>query len=100
KLLLCLGIGPNGGGDLAGAHVDGPGGPDTLQRVRGDEVTAPSELLRVLDRGVDKSLHLLRGHRVQHLLVVIDREHELHRSLLTGEASWTARTCPSPQDIP
>jgi hypothetical protein len=50
-------------------------------------VTALPELLGVLDRGVDKRPHLLLGHRVQHVFVVVDREHELHRILLAGESS-------------
>src|SRR5439155_1593903 len=56
QLLLCLGKGAGGGGDLAGADADGPGRPDPLQSVRGDVVAAPSDLLGVLDRGVDKRL--------------------------------------------
>src|SRR5216117_615425 len=85
-LLLCLDKGADRSGDLAGADADRPGRPGPLQSVRGDVVAAPSDLLGVLDRGVDKSLHLLLGHRVQHVLVVVDREHELHRIVLTGEA--------------
>src|SRR4029077_6198483 len=69
-----------------GADADGPGRPDPLQRVRTDVVAAPPDLLGVLDRGVDERPHLLLGHRVQHALVVVDLEHELHRILLTGQA--------------
>src|SRR4030095_10765999 len=97
QLLRCLGKGASGGGNLAGADADGPGRPGPLQSVRDDEVAAPFDLLRVLDRGVDKSLHLLLGHCVQHVLIVVDREHELHRILLTGEASGSSRP---PEDIP
>jgi len=86
QLLLCLDKGADGSGDLAGADTDRPGRPGPLQSVRGDVVAAPSDLLGVFDRGVDKSLHLLLGHRVQYVLVVVDREHELHRIVLTGEA--------------
>src|SRR5881628_1440853 len=84
QLLLRLGKGADGGGDLAAVDADGPGRPGPLQSVRGDVVAAPFDLLGVLYRGVDKSLHLLLGHRVQHVLVVVDREHELHRVLLIG----------------
>src|SRR5262245_3883482 len=86
QLLLCLGKGADAGGDLVGPDADGPGRPPPLQSVRDDVVSALSDLLGVLDRGVDKRLHLLLGHRVQHALVVVDREHELHRILLTAEA--------------
>src|SRR5437660_8050435 len=86
QLLLCLGKGAGGGGDLAGADADGPRRPGPLQSVRDDVVAAPSDLLGVLDRGVDKGLHLRLGHRVQDVLVVAGREPELHRILLTGEA--------------
>src|SRR2546429_3111754 len=86
KLLLCLGKGAGGSGGLTGADADGPGRPGPLESVRGDVVAAPSDLLGVLDRGVDQRLHLRLGHRVQHVLVVVDHEHELHRLLLTGEA--------------
>src|SRR5919106_1982461 len=85
QLLLCLGKGAGGGGDLAGADADGPGRPDPLQSVRSDVVAAPSNLLGVLDCGVDKGLHLLLGYHVQHVLVVVDHENELHRILLRGE---------------
>src|SRR6266851_7263436 len=81
-LLLRLRERAVGGGDLAGVDADGACRRGPLQSVRNDEVAAPSDLLRVLDRGVDESLHLLLGHRVQHLLVVVDDEHELHGNLL------------------
>src|SRR5213083_2415774 len=85
QLLLCLDKGADGRGGFTGAGADGPGRLGPLESVRGDVVAAPSNLLRVLDRGVDKRLHLLLGHRVQHVLVVVDHEHELHRNLLTGD---------------
>src|SRR5437660_6795202 len=104
QLLLCLDKGADRSGDLAGADADGSGRPGRLQSVRDDVVAAPSELLGILDRGVDESLHLLLGHRVHHLLVVVDREHELHRILLTGElldrSHLDAAGCRSRQDIP
>src|SRR5262249_35786446 len=71
------------GGDLAAVNTDGSGRPGPLQGVQDEVVAAPSDLLGVLDRGVDERLHLVLGHRVQHGLVVVDREHELHRMLLT-----------------
>src|SRR5712691_4248259 len=86
QLILCPGKGAGGSGGRSGAGPDGAGRPGPLESVRGDVVAAPSDLLGVLDRGVDKRLHLRLGHRVQHVLVVVDHEHELHRILLTGEA--------------
>src|SRR5262249_1597492 len=82
QLLLGLGKGADAAGDFPGLDADGPGRAGPFQSVRGDVMAAPLELLGVLDRGVDERLHLLLGHRVQHLLVVMDREHELHRILL------------------
>src|SRR5205823_7173435 len=99
QLLLCLDKWADGGGDVAGADADGAGRPGPLESVRDDVVAAPSDLLGILDRGVDKSLHLLLGHRVQHVLVVVDHEHELHRILLRGEA-FRGASCRSRQDIP
>src|SRR5262249_60326152 len=82
RLRLCLGTGAEAAGAFPGRDADGPGRAGPFQSVRGDVMAAPLELLGVLDRGVDERLHLLLGHRVQHLLVVMDREHELHRILL------------------
>src|SRR5262245_28633131 len=72
--LLCLGKRAGGGGNLAAADADGPCRLGPLQGVRGDVVAAPSDLLRVLDRGVGKGLPLLLGHRVERLFAVVDRE--------------------------
>src|SRR5262245_9040392 len=101
QLLFRLGKGAAGCGDLPGLDADGPSRAGPLQGVRGDVVAVPFELLGVLDRGVDERLHLLLGHRLQHLLVVVDREHELHRILLSALsgvalASFSRRYQPDP----
>src|SRR5262249_61332429 len=69
-------------GDLAVADPDGPGGPGTLQSVRGDVVAAAPELVAVVEGRIDEGLHLVPGQGVEHTFVVVDREQEPHGTLL------------------
>src|SRR5262245_6252508 len=82
ELLLRLGEGAVGRGDLAAVDPDSPGGLSALQGVRDDIVAALSYRLVVVEGRIDEGLQLALGHRVEHVLIVIDHEHELHLVLL------------------
>src|SRR5439155_245748 len=84
ELLRRLGEWTVRGGDRAAPDPDGPRGPRRLQRVRDDVVAAAPDLVVVVERGIDQGLHLHLGQGLEHVLVVVDHEHELHRILLTA----------------
>src|SRR5581483_5329074 len=98
QLLLRLREGPVGHRDLAAPDPDGPRGAGALERIGRDVVAAPADLVVVLERRVHQALHLLRRHVVQHLLVVVDQEQELHVILLAaGRSSLIGRTSMLPR---
>src|SRR5262249_36119633 len=95
ELLLRLGVGSVGRGDLAAVDPNGSGRPYALQRVRHDVVAAAPELIGVVEGRVDESLHLALGQCIEDFLVVVDRKHELHGLLLWRARAGQRGTCRS-----
>src|SRR5581483_5193171 len=84
QLLLGLGEGAVGGGQLAVSDPDGGGARDRLERLAPEIVTAPADRVGEGEVLAHQRVPLVGGHGAPPLFLVVDQADVLHGSLRDG----------------